>query len=365
VSKSRRSLSTPLLRWRHALGLALAVVLAHALLLAGLPMEFNGPPQRPLPALQVRQIVLAAAPVVAMAAPPAVVPPPPPPSVRRLPSAVPRLAAPVTPLRPPAQAEAAARDAEPEPAAPLPALIPVALTAQADTAAAPAATPAAVAPAEPPPPTYPTKPPPPAVLRYELRRGVVRGQGEVHWRPEGRHYELQIEGSAFGLPLLSQTSSGGFDAAGLAPQRFVDRRRGREQRAANFQRERGVISFSASSDEFALLPGAQDRLSWMLQLAAIVEAAPARHGAGDHVTMQVAGVRGDVEVWRFSVLGREAVEVAGGERIADALALRRDPRKPYDTRVEVWLDPRRHHLPVRLKLGNATGNDALELLLQP
>ncbi len=357
MSNRRRSSPTLLPpRWRPALGVALLVVLGHALLLAGLPMDIGGPRPAPAPVLQVRQIVLAAAPAAA----PRLIPSPPP-SIRRPPSAVPRRAAPVTPPRPPALAEAAARDAESEPATALPALIPVALTAQADSAAAPAAT----ANAETPPPTYATKPPPPVALRYELRRGAVRGQGEVQWRPEGRHYELQIEGSAFGLPLLSQTSSGGFDAAGLAPQRFVERRRGREQRAANFQRERGVISFSASSDEFALLPGAQDRLSWMLQLAAIIEAAPGRYGVGDHVAMQVTGVRGDVDVWRFSVVGREAVEVAGGERIADTLVLRRDPRKPYDTRVDVWLDPKRHHLPVRLKLGNATGNDALELLLQP
>jgi hypothetical protein len=30
--------------------------------------------------------------------------------------------------------------------------------------------------------------------------------------------------------------------------------------------------------------------------------------------------------------------------------LRREPLKPFDTRGELWLDPQRHHLPVRLTL---------------
>jgi hypothetical protein len=32
--------------------------------------------------------------------------------------------------------------------------------------------------------------------------------------------------------------------------------------------------------------------------------------------------------------------------------------------VEVWLDPRRHHLPVRLRLSNGAGDDVTEWRLQ-
>ena len=41
-----------------------------------------------------------------------------------------------------------------------------------------------------------------------------------------------------------------------------------------------------------------------------------------------------------------------------------EPRKPYDTHVEVWLDPARHHLPVRAKLTTAPDGSSLELLLR-
>ena len=57
--------------------------------------------------------------------------------------------------------------------------------------------------------------------------------------------------------------------------RFTDTRIRRATVAANFQREAGVngggkISFSGSAQELPLVPGVQDRVSWMVQLAAIV-----------------------------------------------------------------------------------------------
>ena len=98
---------------------------------------------------------------------------------------------------------------------------------------------------------------------------------------------------------------------------------------------------------------------------AVVDAAPDRYRAGDKVAMVVAGARSDVDVWTFVVTGREAVDVVG-QRIDGVLALRREPRKPYDTQVEVWLDPGRHHLPVRLKLSTAgNGGDSMEFVLRP
>ena len=50
--------------------------------------------------------------------------------------------------------------------------------------------------------------------------------------------------------------------------------------------------------------------------------------------------------------------------LAKALKLVREPRKPHDTGVEVWLDPTRQHLPARARLSDG-GRDALDLLLQP
>lgn len=351
-------------------GLVLGVLLAHLLLLAGLPAGMGGDDSTPQRAISVRQLVL---PTPAVPAAPAAAPAPP--AVAKPPRPKPAAAA-----TPEPRAEPAALPPAPEPAplatpdaAPPPpditaaAAEPVVPAASAPDAAPAPAQAAAPVPSVPPgdaPPTYATRVPPAVTLRYELRRGLLSGQGDLTWRPSAQGYELQIEGVAFGLSLLGWGSSGSFDAAGLAPQRFVDRRRGRDVRAANFQRDKGVISWSGVTVDTPLAAGAQDRLSWMLQLAAILEADPARFVAGERVVMQVAGARGDADVWTFVVGAREGVDVAGS-RIEGALQLRREPRKPYDTGVDVWMDPTRHHLPVRLKLSTAGGGDSLEFLLKP
>lgn len=355
--------------------------MAHALLLTGLPPGAGGDGMPAARALTVRQVTLPARPgaeALAVVAPAAAAPERPA-RPRR-----PPVPAPVPPAGVPAEvavevaveaaapvAVAAAVDPEPLPAASAAeaaaaaaASAPDALQAETMLAAAAPVDALSRPPAGDALPTYPTRVPPPATLRYELRRGVLTGQGDLTWRPTPEGYELQIEGHAFGLSLLNWGSQGGFDAAGLAPRRFVDRRRGRDVRAANFQRDKGVITWSGVTSETPLAAGAQDRLSWMLQLAAIAEADPARLAAGARVLMQVAGARGDADVWTFVVGPRGGVDVAGS-RIEGALALRREPRKPFDTGVEVWLDPSRHHLPARLKLSTAGGGDSLEFLLRP
>ena len=47
------------------------------------------------------------------------------------------------------------------------------------------------------------------------------------------------------------------------------------------------------------------------------------------------------------------------------LKLVREPRKPYDTRAEVWLDPARRHLPQRVQQTPTGGGAALELVYEP
>lgn len=235
----------------------------------------------------------------------------------------------------------------------------------ATTASTAAASPAAAASAPrggEPPPTYATRIPPPAQMEYALTRGVVGGTGRLRWAPSGPGYTMALEGSAFGISFISWNSEGGFDPAGLAPVRFVDRRRGKEARAANFQRSAGRITFSGPSVEYPLVAGAQDRLSWMIQVPAIVAAAPQRFAPGARIEMFVVGARGDGDVWTFEVVSRDALALPAG-MVAQALHLRRAPRKPYDTEVDVWLDPARHHLPVRLRLAIPQTGEATDFAL--
>lgn len=340
-------------RWRWLATLVAAVLALHALLLGLLPVGVgDGWRGDARPALQVRRIVVERDAPPADAAPPEPAPPATPPTA------------------PPRRGVAPTRIAAPapdEPAASAPATAPAVAAAGAATPSAAAASAAEAVAATPDAgggalPVYPTRLAPAARLRYELRRGALRGSAELDWRPTADGYEARFEGTAFGVPLIAWASRGRYDAAGLAPDRFVDRRRTRSAQAANFLREAGRITFSGPAVEYPLVPGAQDRLSWMLQLAAIVDADPQRHAAGARISLFVVGARGDAEVWTFDAEGTEVLDLAAG-RVDHALRLRRQPRKPFDLQADVWLDPARHHLPVRLRLGPAGADDGTEFEL--
>ncbi len=204
--------------------------------------------------------------------------------------------------------------------------------------------------------------------QYLLIQGERQGTARLSWRPDEQgHYEALLERELAGKALPTWRSLGDLDPeAGLAPRRFAQRQQGkqgmRDRQATNFRRDEGVVSFSASPAVLPLQEGSQDRISWWLQLAALVEAEPQRYQAGTELLMPVASLRGELQQWRFKVLGREGLELPAG-RLESAVRLVREPLGAWDSRVELWLDPARHHLPVRIRHTQA---DTLrwELLLQ-
>lgn len=317
-------------RWLWLCALGAAVLALHLTLLLQVgPAWFEPDASAPaLPrVLQVRSVVLAPQNTVVAPAPAATATPP----ARSAPAA-PRAAAPAPPVSPPA-----------EPAPP-----PVA-------EAAPAAADAVID-----IPVYATQVPPAGRWRYRMQRGLASGEAELDWalKADG-HYELRLEGRVAGVTLLDWASQGQIDAAGLAPDRFALRRRGRDRQAANFQREAGKITFSGPTLEQPLVAGAQDRLSWLLQLSAIVAAAPERFVNNASVVLFVAGARGNADVWTFEVQGLEPLDGTA------ALKLTREPRRLYDTRAEVWLDPAQHYVPLRVRQTPTGGGAPLELWREP
>jgi hypothetical protein len=195
-----------------------------------------------------------------------------------------------------------------------------------------------------------------------VRRGFLRGIGEIRWQPAGDAYRLVLEARVAGLTLLMQTSEGAIDATGLAPTRLVDQRARRAAQAANFSRDSGRVTFSGTSVERPLLPGTQDRLSWMIQLAGIVAAEPERLVEGQQIAMVVVGARGDAEVWVLRYAGRETIETVRAS--VDAVKFVRDGRSAYDTSAEIWLDPARDYFPAHATLHNSAGGSEYELLLE-
>lgn len=323
--------AAPRHRWFVLCAIALAVLLLHlgALSLLG-PAWFDpeGPPVIAA-TMQVRSLALPAA--TAMAPLPAA-----------------RVAEARSPARPPVPRSRAAFAASAPAATP-----PSAMAEPAEPGSEPLA-PAALATVD--VPVYPTRLPPAGQWHYRMQRGLVVGSAELDWALQAdAGYTLHLQGRVAGMMVLDWASQGQLDAAGVAPERFSVRRRGRDTHAANFQREAGKLTFSGPTHQLPLLPGAQDRLSWMLQLPAIVAAAPERFVAGASVQLFVAGARGDAEVWTFVV--------AGPEMIGDTptLKLVREPTRIYGIRVEVWLDPAAHYLPLRAVQTPSGGGAALEL----
>ncbi|OYT98341.1 MAG: hypothetical protein CFE40_10230 [Burkholderiales bacterium PBB1] len=213
-----------------------------------------------------------------------------------------------------------------------------------------------------PVPVYKTRIPPLTTIEYEIRRGGLSGTGELSWRPTNGHYEARLAASIAGFTLLTQISQGGFDAAGLAPTRFTDQRVRKAARAANFQRDAGKITFSGPRDEYALAAGSQDRLSWMIQLPAVIAGEPKRAASGGEVVLYIAGARGDVDLWDLRSSGLETIETPSGA--LQTVKFTRTPRSARDTLAEVWLDPKRHYLPVRARLTQSDSDGALDLVLR-
>lgn len=303
-SPAHRLAHSPARGLATALGLAL---LAHAWLLA------SWPAQEP-PALHSAPVLLSLR-EAARPASPAV--PAPPPAQATAPAEGPRPSPPARPSPEPAPARI-----DTAAAPPLPASAPedIAMTAQ-DLLALP--------------------PQGEGLWRYRLRQAGAEGQAWLHWQSQGEDYTLQLRRQLPGHPLPGWRSEGRLEALGLAPQRFAVLRGPREMQALNFRREQGVISYSASAELQPLAPATQDRLSWWLQLPALLQAWQVRHGEpmpGQRFEIPVALIRGGLHRWQFSVLGQEA----------GLWHLQRGGLGPRDTRLDVWLDPARQYLPVRL-----------------
>lgn len=224
------------------------------------------------------------------------------------------------------------------------------------TPAAPAAEPEhnakSAAPAQ---PTPPTQIPPSVTLKYEVS-GTAKGftysaNAELVFAHDGKQYDARLTVGAFLLGSRVDTSQGQIGATGLEPLRYSQKTR--SERVAHFQRDKGLITFSSNRPDIALQSGAQDRLSVLLQLAALIAADPQRASPGQSIAMQVAS-SDNAEPWSFKIEEPETIVLPAGE--LRTLKLQRVPMGEYAQRVEVWLSPAHAYLPVRLRITNSNGD---------
>jgi hypothetical protein len=95
--------------------------------------------------------------------------------------------------------------------------------------------------------------------------------------------------------------------------------------------------------------------------------APAVDALRDFVAAKAFGPfdpRSMARTWRLAIRKAEAAWATDPETRDRPWPVHADAR-PYDLRVQVWLDPANHHLPALVRLSVVPGGAALELLAEP
>lgn len=206
-------------------------------------------------------------------------------------------------------------------------------------------------------PTYAATTPPATTRQYLLQRGNHSATAQLVWAAEGTlgsSYQLSFMAEGGELHGLGAASMGSIGLHGLLPQRHVERRRSRDVLATNIDLAEGWVRSSGGGLPYPWVAGGQDRLSWVVQLAAVLQANPQLAQPGEQLQLAVAGARGGVAAWTFEVLGPAEVSLADGSS-RSSLALLRAAAHPYDLQAQVWLDPTDHHWPLRLRLSTPPG----------
>ena len=199
---------------------------------------------------------------------------------------------------------------------------------------------------------------PPTVLEYDgkgLEQGFLSysGTGTLQWSHDSAQYQARLEITAFGLRLRTWNSSGKLGNQGLQPEHFEDTTRS-GQWNTRFLRDKGVISFSSGSPDQPLQADAQDKLSALLQLGAIVSADPQHYSNGESIHFQAADAH-QAERWEFHGSAPETLQLAAGESLV-ASKFTKEPTPEFNQKIEVWLAPVMAYLPVRMRITESSGS---------
>jgi hypothetical protein len=214
------------------------------------------------------------------------------------------------------------------------------------------------APAPPPAKRYRVDLPPSArivldVARRDADGTLWHGESVMAWQISGDRYSMKVEAGIRVLVarvnLAVIESEGKIGDTGFVPVSMTEKRRGRAPTTTRFGD--GHITFSGSPAAFDLAPGAQDKATVPLQLAAIARADSSQFGSG--IDMLVGEDR-DASVFRFVLLGQEEIDTRLGR--IPAWRLSRPPKAgAYGSRLDIWLAPGNGWLPVQIMNVEASG----------
>ena len=187
-----------------------------------------------------------------------------------------------------------------------------------------------------------------------LYKGVANVQGRrqeasgrLVWQQDGDQYTASLETKSSLSNTRLQSSEGRVGPEGLSPTRYADRTK--SELAVHFQREKGLITFSSNAPSATMLPGAQDHLSVVLQVAGILSGNNSLRIPGASIALQTASSR-QADVWVFRVIERPS------DSSDDRIHLKKDPARPFDESMELWLSPQHGFMPARFRSTYANGD---------
>jgi hypothetical protein len=179
---------------------------------------------------------------------------------------------------------------------------------------------------------------------YRLLWQGQEGDAWLDWSRSESHYRLALERRTPERLLPQWLSEGRWTAQGLVSERFAAQRGPRSWRR---------IHDDASAEE------AQDRLSWMLQLPALLQSRPQSRS----IVLRVRDWRGQAQDWVFERLSDDTIDLPGGQQRA-AQHWRRLPQGEAQVEIALWLDPADGHRVLRT-VHRLQGEERWELLWNP
>jgi hypothetical protein len=183
--------------------------------------------------------------------------------------------------------------------------------------------------------------------------------GELLWQRQGARYTARLSYSLLGKSRY-QISSGLVGSTGLQPEQFTDHIQ--RDLVVRLDHQAKQASFEERAAPVALLSGAQDRLSVLLQLGLTAAGMTDSLRSGAQVSMQTLGhASADVWTWRFD----RAETLALPQGNIEAQKWLRQPLQSPGQQLEVWLAPSQFFLPVRIRITEPDGDYVDQQWLAP
>ena len=213
------------------------------------------------------------------------------------------------------------------------------------------------------------RPPAQVNLDYDMQghwNGPISGSGNVTWSYDASsaQYALDLTISALFLSFL-YASRGLYRAeTGFLPTSYREKRIGRD-RTVRLDYNTGKVSFSwkPESESRDMEPGIQDTTSVMMQIAYLIANSSQSVRTGQRFAFPIARM-GSVKHWEFSVMGTPEVRTeVESYRTIHVSRLPPESGSDNDLRVEFWLAPQMHYLPVKMAFNMKDGT-YLQVLLR-